>query len=57
MASNTKMTRFRRTRRNTRMGQDRKKALRKNGTTPVFAIHTPESHENAPVDQLPKADD
>ncbi len=57
MASNTKMTRFRRMRRNTRMGQDRKKGLRKNGTTPVFAIHTPESHKNAPVEQLPKSDD
>ena len=56
MASNTKQTRFRRARRNTRMGQDRKKALEKFGTTPAFAIHTPESHKNAPADQLPKSD-
>ena len=56
MASNTKMTRFRRARRNVRMGQDRKKALQKFGTTPAFPIHTPESHKNAPVDQLPKSD-
>ena len=56
MASNTKQTRFRRARRNTRMGQDRKKALEKNGTTPAFPIHTAESHKNAPEDQLPQSD-
>jgi len=56
MASNTKVTRFRRMLRRRRMGMDRKKLLAKVGSTIAFALHTPASHANAPEDQLPKAE-
>ena len=55
MASNTKQTKFRRKLRRAKMGKDRKAALRQNGSTPAFAVHTPEAHANAPKDQLPAA--
>lgn len=54
MASNTKQTRFRRELRKKNAGKDRKKALEANGSTPAFAIHTTESHKNAPKEQLPQ---
>ncbi|MCO4743324.1 MAG: hypothetical protein KC912_00960 [Proteobacteria bacterium] len=53
MASNTKQTKFRRQLRRAKMGKDRKAALNANGTTPVFPVHTPEAHANAPKEQLP----
>jgi hypothetical protein len=56
MASNTKQTEFRRNLRKKRMGKDRKRVLRAEGSTPAFPLHTPESHANAPAEQLPKAD-
>lgn len=55
MASNTKITRFKRARRKVRMGADRKAQIRANGTTPAFAIHTPEADANAPAAQLSPA--
>ena len=39
MPSNTNKTRKRRKVRRKKMGQDRKKSLEKNGTTPKFPIH------------------
>ena len=47
MASNTKQTRFRRGLRRRKAGADRKAALRANGTTPAFEVHTPDAVENA----------
>lgn len=38
MASKTKATEMKRTRRNQRMGSKRKSALEKNGTTPSAAV-------------------
>ena len=55
MPSNTKFTRFRRKIRRKNMGKDRKAALRANGTTPAFSIHTPEVDANAPADQVSPA--
>ncbi len=54
MATLTKITKFRRKLRRKKMGADRKAAARIHGTTPVFPIHTPESHANAPSAQLPR---
>ncbi len=50
MASNTTITRFRRKLRKKNMGKVRKAALRADGTTPVFPIHTPEADANAPAE-------
>jgi hypothetical protein len=55
MPSNTKFTRFRRKLRRKNMGKERKAALRANGTTPTFPIHTAEVDANAPVDQVSPA--
>lgn len=52
MASNTKVTRFRRKLRKSRMGRTRKAAIRRNGTTPSFPVHTPEVDANAPAAQV-----
>jgi hypothetical protein len=57
MASNTKQTEYRRKLRRANMGKARRAALRANGTTPVFPIHTPDAHANAPADQLPASAD
>ena len=53
MASNTKITKFRRKLRRAKMGKDRKAQYRNHGTTPAFPVHTPEAHANAPEEQLP----
>lgn len=53
MASPTKITNFRRKQKTRAAGRARKAALAAKGSTPVFPIHTPESHANAPIDQLP----
>ena len=42
MGSNRKRTLKIRNARDTRMGKKRKKLIRRNGTTPVFPIHTEE---------------
>lgn len=52
MASNTKETEYKRRSRHKRMGQDRKKDQVKNGTTPIFPIHTPEIDAKAPAAQV-----
>jgi hypothetical protein len=48
MASNTQETRFKRHLRRKNAGRARKAKLRNHGTTPVFAIHTPEADALAP---------
>jgi hypothetical protein len=55
MASKTTKTWYRRDNRAKNMGLPRKALLRR-GTTPAFPIHTPESHKNAPKEQLPKGE-
>lgn len=52
MASNTKQTTFRRALRRKNMGRARKARLRNHGTTPAFAVHSPEADANAPAEQL-----
>ena len=47
MASNTKLTRFRRALREKKKGRERKAQLRRNGSTPKFTVHTPEATANA----------
>ena len=46
MPSYTKLTRFRRKLRRRNMGKIRKAAVRANGTTPAFPVHTPEADAN-----------
>jgi hypothetical protein len=52
MASYTKVTQFRRKLRRANMGRDRKTKLALHGTTPPFAVHSPEAIANAPIAQL-----
>lgn len=52
MASNTKTTRFKRQLRAKNAGVARKARLRIDGTTPKFAVHSPEAIANAPKEQL-----
>lgn len=52
MATLTKITKFRRKLRKKKMGRDRKALARNHGTTPPFAIHTPEADANAPAAQV-----
>ena len=54
MASNTTETRFKRNLRRKKMGKARKTKLQNQGTTPKFAIHTPEADNNAPDQVSPK---
>ena len=56
MASNTQETRYKRHLRRKNMGKERKRKIRANGTTPAFAIHTPEADSNAPSMVSPKSD-
>ena len=53
MASNTKQTRHRRNLRQKNAGRKRKNRLENYGTTPKFAIHTPEADANAPAEAKP----
>ena len=55
MASLTQTTQFKRKLRKARMGKARKAALRNQGTTPSFPVHTPEADANAP-EQASKTD-
>ncbi len=48
MASKTQKTEYRRKLRNAKAGKDRKRQQALHGTTPPFAIHTPEADANAP---------
>ena len=48
MASNTNQTKYRRKLRKAKMGKDRKRLARSQGTTPAFPIHTAEADANAP---------
>ena len=55
MASNTKITRFKRAQRAKKAGKARKAHARNHGTTPKFAVHSPEAIANAPAAQLSPA--
>lgn len=52
MASLTQTTRYKRKLRAKRAGRQRKNANANKGTTPKFAIHTPEADANAPAAQV-----
>ena len=52
MATLTKITKLRRRLRRSRAGRARKTAARRDGTTPKFAIHTPEVDAQAPAAQV-----
>ena len=54
MASLTQKTKFRRSLRKKNAGRKRKNRLARHGTTPAFAIHTPEADKNAPNEVSPK---
>ena len=57
MATLTKITKFRRKLRRSKMGRARKAAAVIHGTTPAFPIHTADADANAPKAQLsPKAE-
>ena len=53
MASLTKTTRHRRRLRRKKAGRENKRVRRNQGTTPPFAIHTPEADANAPQEAVP----
>jgi hypothetical protein len=55
MASNTKVTAYRRKLRNAKAGRKAKNRRASHGTTPVFPIHTPEADANAPAQVSPSA--
>ncbi len=55
MATLTKITKFRRKLRRKKMGAARKTRANRVGTTPPFAIHSPEAVANAPKEQLKKS--
>lgn len=52
MASNTQTTEYKRKQRHKRAGAAAKRARQNKGTTPVFAVHSPEAVANAPLAQL-----
>lgn len=56
MASNTKETRFKRKLRRKNMGRKAKNQRAIHGTTPSFAVHTPEADANAPNQAKPTND-
>ncbi len=53
MASNTKITKFRRALRQKKAGRDAKILRNRDGSTPAFPIHTPEADKNAPNQAKP----
>lgn len=53
MASLTQTTQYKRRLRKAKMGKERRRALRNQGTTPPFPIHTPEADANAPDQAKP----
>ena len=57
MASRTNQTENRRRIRRKNQGRDAKRIRRNHGSTPAFAVHTPEADENAPKQaKRPKRD-
>jgi hypothetical protein len=56
MASNTKLTKFRRKLRLKKAGRKAKNQRARHGSTPVFPIHTEAADKNAP-NQAKNADD
>ena len=52
MASNSKITKFRRKLRRKNAGKDRKARIQREGTTPAFPIHTETADANAPAAQV-----
>ena len=57
MASRTNQTENRRRIRRKNQGRDAKRIRRNQGSTPAFAVHTPEADENAPKQaKRPKRD-
>lgn len=55
MASNTRVTEYRRKIRKANANRKAKNQRANHGTTPVFPIHTPEADANAPAQVSPKA--
>lgn len=55
MASNTAQTEYRRELRRKNQNKPRKRKLDNHGTTPAFAVHTPEADANAPNQVAPTA--
>ncbi len=55
MASNTKVTEYRRKLRQAKAGRKAKNQRAIHGTTPAFPIHTPEADANAPDQVSPAA--
>ena len=53
MASNTKVTKFRRALRQKKAGRHAKHQREKLGSTPKFDVHTPEADKNAPNQAKP----
>ena len=53
MASRTNQTENRRRIRRKNQGRDAKRIRRNQGSTPAFAVHTPEADENAPKQAKP----
>lgn len=53
MASNTKVTKYRRKLRSAKAGRKAKNRRENYGTTPAFPIHTPEADANAPAQVSP----
>ena len=56
MASLTQKTKYRRALRKKNAGRKRKNKLARHGTTPAFAIHTPEADKNAPNEVSQKSE-
>jgi len=53
MASNTKITKYRRALRQKKAGRHAKTQREKLGSTPQFPVHTPEADKNAPNQAKP----
>ena len=53
MASRTNQTQNRRRIRKKNQGRDAKRVRRNKGSTPAFAVHTPEADQNAPNQAKP----
>ncbi|MFH1467699.1 MAG: hypothetical protein ABIO70_25155 [Pseudomonadota bacterium] len=56
MASNTKITEYRRKIRKSKANRKAKNYRATHGSTPVFPIHTEEADANAPAQVSPKAE-
>jgi hypothetical protein len=56
MASNTRVTEYRRKIRKANANRKAKNHRANHGTTPVFPIHTPEADANAPAQAIPQGE-